>query len=82
MSCAFNGDENKYQYVFNKSIIKNFIVSFDEQFGTNITNKTYDDSIEYYASTIYKEYINSISTEKDFLRDSIDLLNNLFEFAD
>lgn len=82
LSCAFNGDENKYQYVFNKHIIKNFIVSFDEQFGTNITNKTDDDSIEYYASTIYKEYINSISTENDFLRDSIELLNNLFEFAD
>lgn len=81
LSCAFNGDENKYQYVFNKYIIKDFIISFDEQLGTNITNKTDDDSVEYYASTIYKQYINSISIEDEFLRDSIELLNNLFEFA-
>lgn len=82
LSCAFNNDSDNFQYVFNKHIIKDFIVSFDSHFMTNITNKTDDDTVEYYSSSIYYGYINNIAREEDFLVDSKELLNKLFEFAD
>ena len=78
--CAFRGDVEKHQYVFNKTEIKKFIVAFDLNYNTNITDRTDDDSVEYYSASLYHKYIESINTEAGFSNSSLDLLNCLFDF--
>lgn len=79
LNCALNGDN--YQYVFNKNMIKEFIVDFDNTFTTNTLNKTDDDSVEFYASTLYNSYISNITSLEDFLIDSKNILHQLFGYV-
>jgi hypothetical protein len=78
LNCAFEGDN--YQYLFNKNLIKDFVINFDNTFSTNILNKSDDDSAEFYASKLYNVYIDNITFEEDILIDSKDLLEQLFRF--
>ena len=78
LNCALEGDN--YQYLFNKNLIKDFVINFDNTFSTNILNKADDDSAEFYASKLYNVYIDNITFEEDILIDSKDLLEQLFKF--
>lgn len=77
---ALNRDNNNYQYVFNKYIIKDFVMSFDIQYGSNILSVTDDNSAEFYASTLFNEYIEHIADTEWLLPDTIEMLNQIFSF--
>lgn len=70
--------DNKMQYIMNKYFIKDFIEKFESSYNTSLFDKI-EINEEFYSSSLFNLYINSIQAEEDFYITNKELIEKLIQ---